>query len=131
MLPIVAHADRILDVIDDNRVTLVIGATGCGKSTQLPQMLRRFLKKRVLCVQPRRMAVVAVATRVAEELKVALGNAEVGYHIGAAKMAALGKTELMFVTAGVRFDSPCSTGHTCVTVAVGPMSRMCNYQRPG
>eukprot|EP00966_Prymnesium_polylepis_P262220 6057083-Prymnesium_polylepis.1 len=73
-LPVERHAKQILEKIDTHRVTLVIGATGCGKSTQVPKMLRKHLKQRVLCVQPRRMAVVAVATRVAEELNEPLGE---------------------------------------------------------
>lgn len=101
VLPATQHAKRILEQIDNNRVTIIVGATGCGKSTQLPQMLRAHLKKRVLCVQPRRMAVVAVATRVAEELNERLGEAVVGYHIGGAKQAELEKTEILFVTAGM------------------------------
>ena len=63
------------------------------------------LKQRVLCVQPRRMAVVAVATRVAEELAEPLGERVIGYHIGAAKLAELDKTELMFVTAGIFLET--------------------------
>ena len=106
-LPVEEHAERILAKIDDSRVTLIIGATGCGKSTQIPKIIRRHLdlRRRVLCVQPRRMAVVAVATRVAEELGEQLGGAEVGYHIGAAKLAELDKTCLLFVTAGILLES--------------------------
>ena len=88
-LPAERHKAQIMDKIESNRVVLIMGATGCGKSTQVPKMLQQHLKKRVLCVQPRRMAVVAVATRVAEELDVTLGEKEVGYHIGAAKLAEL------------------------------------------
>ena len=101
MLPVEALADRILEKIDDNRVTIIIGATGCGKSTQVPKLIRHHLKKRVLCVQPRRMAVVAVATRVAQELGESLGGAAVGYHIGAALEARRDQTQLLFVTAGI------------------------------
>ena len=100
-LPIEQHASAILAKVDSHRVTLIIGATGCGKSTQVPKLLRQHLRRRVLCVQPRRMAVVAVATRVAEELDEPLGEGAVGYHIGAAKQAELDKTQLMFVTAGI------------------------------
>lgn len=55
----------------------------------------------MLCVQPRRMAVVAVATRVAEGLDVSLGKLVVGYHIGSVKNAFLNKAELLFVTASI------------------------------
>lgn len=115
-LPVEEHAERILAKIDDSRVTLIIGATGCGKSTQIPKIIRRHLdlRRRVLCVQPRRMAVVAVATRVAEELGEQLGGAEVGYHIGAAKLAELDKTKLLFVTAGILLESLKSNGESAL-----------------
>ena len=101
MLPVQQHAARILDQVDGNRVTIIIGATGCGKSTQIPKMLRSHLKGLVLCVQPRRMATVAVASRVAEELREPLGGLVVGYHIGAACLALIDRTEILFVTAGI------------------------------
>jgi len=99
-----------MNKVDSNRVTIVIGATGCGKSTQLPQMLCMHLRKRVLCVQPRCMAVVAVATRVSQELGEPLGEGTVGYHIGAAKVAELDNTQLMFVTAGIFLQTLKSDG---------------------
>ena len=101
LLPVQQHAARILDQVDGNRVTIIIGATGCGKSTQIPKMLRSHLKGRVLCVQPRRMATGAVASRVAEELCEPLGGLVVGYHIGAACLAFIDRTEVLFVTAGI------------------------------
>jgi len=110
LLPAARHAAGILERIDSNRVTLIIGATGCGKSTQVPKMLRTHLGRSVLCVQPRRMAVVAVATRVAEELGERLGEGVVGYHIGAAKLSELRKTQLMFVTAGILLEMLKSQG---------------------
>ena len=62
-----AHRQRkqILSVVQDNRVTMIVGDTGCGKSTQVPKILLDQVGGRVLCTQPRRLAVVAVASRVA------------------------------------------------------------------
>ena len=110
LLPVQQHAARILDQVDGNRVTIIIGATGCGKSTQIPKMLRSHLKGRVLCVQPRRMATVAVASRVAEELCEPLGGLVVGYHIGAACLALIDRTEILFVTAGIFLEQLKSHG---------------------
>ena len=46
-----AHRQRrqILSVVQDNRVTMIVGDTGCGKSTQLPQMLLRAGYARIAC----------------------------------------------------------------------------------
>jgi HrpA-like RNA helicase len=52
-----------------------------GKSSQVPQMLLEENMFPILCTQPRRLAVVAVAKRVAQERGCLLGE-EVGYHIG-------------------------------------------------
>ena len=63
-LPAFQHRAAILDTIDAHAVTILRGATGCGKSTQVPKMLTElFPRSKVLCTQPRRLAVVAVARR--------------------------------------------------------------------
>ena len=63
------HRARALETIAAHPVTLLRGATGCGKSTQLPQQLLDTAEPRfVLVVQPRRLAAVALAERVASEL---------------------------------------------------------------
>ncbi|MBM4344708.1 MAG: ATP-dependent RNA helicase [Deltaproteobacteria bacterium] len=81
-LPIYAAHDALIDAIRSHQVTVVVGPTGCGKTTQLPQMLLRAgLTDKVIGVtQPRRLAAVSVAWRVAEEQGVTCG-AEVGYCI--------------------------------------------------
>jgi HrpA-like RNA helicase len=80
-LPVRRLKERIIDKIKLNRVTLICGFTGSGKSSQVPQMLLEEGLAPVLCTQPRRLAVVAVAKRVAKERGCVLGQ-EVGYHIG-------------------------------------------------
>lgn len=62
---------------------IVVGETGSGKTTQLPQyLLEAGLGDRgaIACTQPRRVAAVTVAQRVAKERGVALGT-QVGYRI--------------------------------------------------
>jgi HrpA-like RNA helicase len=102
LLPAVRQQEEILARIENNRCTLIVGETGCGKSTQVPKMCTRlFHGGRVLCTQPRRLAVVAVATRVAEELGVPLHGPDVGYSIGQDKQASSAtEPALHFVTAG-------------------------------
>lgn len=82
-LPIFSVRDELLTVINDNRIVIIVGETGSGKSTQLTQYLFEsgFGKLGVIgCTQPRRVAAVSVAKRVADEMGVELG-AQVGYSI--------------------------------------------------
>lgn len=69
MLPILAHKQRILDAMRFNRVIVISGETGSGKTTQLPQFCMELEKKHLICcTQPRRVATISVAERVEEEL---------------------------------------------------------------
>ncbi|KAA8903152.1 P-loop containing nucleoside triphosphate hydrolase protein [Sphaerosporella brunnea] len=85
-LPIAAHKRSLLYAVSTYPVTILIGETGSGKTTQLPQYLHScggaFTRdgKMVACTQPRRVAATTVALRVAEEMGVAVGD-EVGYSI--------------------------------------------------
>ncbi|CAA7396407.1 unnamed protein product [Spirodela intermedia] len=83
VLPILEFEDKILETVAQNSVVVIIGETGSGKSTQLSQILHRrgYTRKGIIAVtQPRRVAAVSVARRVAQELGVRLGD-EVGYTI--------------------------------------------------
>lgn len=81
-LPVRLHADELLSAIRSNPVTVVIAETGSGKTTQLGQiLLDAGLAGEAGCVavtQPRRVAAVSVARRVASERSVQLGKG-VGY----------------------------------------------------
>jgi ATP-dependent helicase HrpA len=82
-LPIAAKAPEIIKAIQDKPVVIVSGETGCGKSTQLPKMCLeagRGLAGQIACTQPRRIAAVTIAHRIAEELGERLGRS-VGYKI--------------------------------------------------
>ena len=111
-----AHRQRrqILSVVQDNRVTMIVGDTGCGKSTQVPKILLDQVGGRVLCTQPRRLAVVAVASRVAEELGEELGGSVVGYHIGQ-DARAHEHTKLVFSTIGIALEQIKSLGLAALT----------------
>lgn len=101
-LPIMAMKDRIVDKIMENRVTLIVGETGCGKSSQVPLFLREANMTPVVCTQPRRFAVVAVAKMVASVVQCEVGG-EVGYHIGHSKVLST-SSKIIFKTAGVLLE---------------------------
>lgn len=83
-LPIYKYRDSLLEAIRDNQVLIIEGETGSGKTTQITQYLFEDGytkdKKKIGCTQPRRVAAMSVAARVAQEMGVKLGN-EVGYSI--------------------------------------------------
>ena len=83
-LPIYQFREQIIQAVKDHQVLIIVGETGSGKTTQLPQYLHEagYTEDgmRVGCTQPRRVAAMSVAARVAEEMGKRLGN-EVGYAI--------------------------------------------------
>ncbi|XP_065861357.1 DExH-box ATP-dependent RNA helicase DExH8 [Euphorbia lathyris] len=101
-LPVMSLRHRIVDKILENRVTLIVGETGCGKSSQIPQFLLEENMEPILCTQPRRFAVVAVAKMVAKARNCELGG-EVGYHIGHERLLSA-RSKIVFKTAGVLLE---------------------------
>lgn len=83
-LPIATAEKKLVEEVQKNDTLVVIGETGSGKTTQIPQFLHAggFSKngKKIGITQPRRVAAVTVAARVAEEMSVRLGE-EVGFSI--------------------------------------------------
>ena len=82
-LPISSRVKDIAQAINDHAVVIVAGATGSGKTTQLPKIalaMGRGLDKIIGVTQPRRLAATSVAARVASELGTPLGT-DVGYQV--------------------------------------------------
>jgi len=86
--PINTHREEILKMIDENQYSMIIGATGSGKSTLVPQMLLdRAVEEgngalcNVICTEPRRIVAMSLAHRVARDRQEDIGEV-VGYHIG-------------------------------------------------
>jgi ATP-dependent helicase HrpA len=79
-LPISARRDELLETIRDNQVVVVAGETGSGKTTQLPKLCLELGREKIAHTQPRRLAARTVAARIAEELRVPLGE-DVGYAV--------------------------------------------------
>ncbi|KAL3963162.1 hypothetical protein ACCO45_000166 [Purpureocillium lilacinum] len=83
-LPIYQYRDQFLEALEQYQILVIVGETGSGKTTQLPQYLHEagYTKNglKVGCTQPRRVAAMSVAARVADEVGVKVGS-EVGYSI--------------------------------------------------
>lgn len=82
-LPVSARAPEIVDLLKNNTVLILAGDTGSGKTTQLPKIcLQAGLGRRGLIghTQPRRLAAISVANRIAEELGTQNGSG-VGYQV--------------------------------------------------
>ncbi|GAA5973167.1 hypothetical protein JCM11641_006302 [Rhodosporidiobolus odoratus] len=86
-LPVHQQMDEFLKMFNDSQFVVLSGETGSGKTTQIPQYVAysdlphlRRPGLQVACTQPRRVAAMSVAKRVADEMDVSLGE-EVGYSI--------------------------------------------------
>ena len=82
-LPIFTVRDQLINIIRENRICIIVGETGSGKTTQLTQFLYEegySSYGTIGCTQPRRVAAVSVAKRVSEEMNCKLGD-KVGYAI--------------------------------------------------
>jgi ATP-dependent helicase HrpA len=79
-LPVSAAREELARAIEANQVVIVAGATGSGKTTQLPKICLELGRERIGHTQPRRIAARSIAERVSEELHVELGTV-VGYQV--------------------------------------------------
>ncbi|RCV09516.1 hypothetical protein SETIT_2G035800v2 [Setaria italica] len=99
-LPVWRHKDEFLRALRDNRTLILVGETGCGKTTQIPQFVLDAEDlgnhSAVACTQPWRLAAVSVARRVAQEMDVAIGE-EVGYSVRFKHLCSY-KTVLKYLT---------------------------------
>lgn len=103
-LPVYERQEELVQTIRENQVVLVLGETGSGKTTQIPQFLLddcsgNGIPCRIFCTQPRRLATIAVAERVAAERGEKIGQT-VGYQIRLESRVSP-KTLLTFCTSGV------------------------------
>lgn len=110
-LPIAKHKAEIQRLIKDNQIVLIQGETGCGKTTQVPQYILEAVLSayaggdsgrapRIVVTQPRRIAAITVAKRVAEELGEKVGEGVVGYKIRGTTVAS-SRCRILFCTTGV------------------------------
>ncbi|CAF3503121.1 unnamed protein product [Rotaria sp. Silwood1] len=102
-LPIITEEQAIMEAIHDNLVVLICGETGSGKTTQLPQFLYEagytLDGKMIGITEPRRVAAISMALRVAHELN--LTNDQVSYQIRYEGTYKKETTCIKFMTDGV------------------------------
>ncbi len=103
-LPIYAYVRDVVYLVERHATSIIVGETGCGKSTQIPQYLHRagWAPKglQIIVTQPSGFATVTVAARVAEEMRVRLGD-EVAYAVDFEDISREGTTRIKFCTTDV------------------------------
>lgn len=104
-LPIYKHTEEINTLIKSNQVIIISGNTGCGKTTQVPQIIYydgelNHKPVKILITQPRRIAAVSIAKRLSIELKTVIGDL-VGYHVGMNPYFNSEKTKIIIKTTGI------------------------------
>lgn len=106
LLPIYSMRDDLISAVRENQFLVVVGETGSGKTTQIVQYLYEEglyyvgdVEKIIGCTQPRRVAAVSVAARVAEEMGCKVGHT-VGYTIRFEDMTS-SDTRIKYMTDGI------------------------------
>ncbi|XP_038633739.1 ATP-dependent RNA helicase TDRD9 isoform X4 [Scyliorhinus canicula] len=103
-LPITKYREQLVDLIENNSAVIIRGATGSGKSTQVPQyILEYYLKKPAFCnivvTQPRKIGAISIARWICKERRLSAGGL-VGYQVGLEKEVST-DTQLTYMTTGV------------------------------
>ena len=121
-LPIYARRTDFVEAVRGNAVCVVLGETGSGKSTQLTQYIYEAGAApggKIVCTQPRKVAAISLATRVAQELATPLGGDLVGYRVGLQRRET-NNTALLYVTDHVLLNDclqdPLLTAYSCIII---------------
>lgn len=106
-LPMSHYRDALQTALDKSRVVVIAGDTGCGKSTQVPQMIiDDWIRKgngancNILVTQPRRISAISLAKRVAKERREKIGES-VGFHVRLHYQRLREQGGVMFCTTGM------------------------------
>ncbi|NWQ97302.1 DHX36 helicase, partial [Burhinus bistriatus] len=108
-LPSYGMRQELVNLINNNRVTVISGETGCGKTTQVTQfILDDYIERgkgstcRIVCTQPRRISAISVAERVAAERAEACGNGKsTGYQIRLQSRLPRKQGSILYCTTGI------------------------------
>lgn len=98
-LPVAQYKQDIIEAVRNERVVLIAGDTGCGKSTQIPQYLVEAGFQSIACTQPRRIACISLSKRVAYET-LSQHSGLVGFQIRFEKHRKQ-STKIVFITEGL------------------------------
>lgn len=106
-LPVTSQKSLVLAAIEKNPVTILQAATGSGKTTQVPQLILDSMimrgqgaKCNIICTQPRRIAAISVAQRVANERNEEVGES-IGYQVRFEARPPKADGSVLFCTTGV------------------------------
>lgn len=106
-LPMLQHGSNVLQLVKNNQYSIIVGATGSGKTTQVPQILFEDYIRRgeggkcnIICTQPRRIAATSVARRVAEERRETLAES-VGYQVRFDTQVSQAPGSITYCTTGI------------------------------
>ncbi len=121
-LPVTKFKKEIKKTLKENQILIIEGETGSGKTTQIPQFLLSKLaekgSKAIACTQPRRVAAMSIAKRVADEMDCELGD-EVGYTIRFEDRSS-SNTILRFMTDGMllreAMTDPLLSRYSCIVL---------------
>jgi len=119
-LPAASYKNKIIDSVTTNRVVVLCGATGCGKSTQVPQFLlenqeekekmenevrdKRCRRPYIVVTQPRKVAAISLANRVSDERGSPLPGkfgSTVGYMVRSDRRVDERSCRIIYLTVGI------------------------------
>ena len=111
-LPIYCRRSEIVDTVCESSVTVLVGETGSGKSTQVVQYLYEagFAEDGlIVCTQPRKVAAISITKHVSNEMQLKLGE-ELGYRVGMNEKCSA-RTKIVFMTDHMLLNE-CIADHT-------------------
>ena len=120
-LPMYSKRTEIVKMISENQVSILLGETGSGKSTQVAQYLYEAGlagQKKIVCTQPRKVAATSLAKRVSDEMLCHLGDT-IGFKVGVQKQMSK-ETRILYVTDHTLLkeclDDPLLMKYSCVII---------------